>query len=260
MLQSFVQWLPDQVGGAALAVAMAGALVGAVLWISGARFSRTIIGLIAVAIGAVVGMKLPAWMGLGIGGEGPAVLLALLLGVIGYLMHRLWIGVALGIVLASWAFLATWVLLNGSANFNWPAAHTTGNIPDYLVLCWHALPVRIAGVLPIVCGGAMMFGLLITLCWPGFAIAAAWSAAGASLLAGLGSVAMEMGRPQWMKIMPQTPATQFLALIALVLTGVAAQWRSAQAAAGQLGPVIMKPTASGSKGKPAPRPTAEGAD
>ncbi len=103
-----------------------------------------------------------------------------------------------------------------------------------------------------------MMGLLITIFWPGLAIAAAWSAAGASLLAGLGSAAMEFGRPQWLRLMPQQLGSQFLALAVLVVVGVAAQWKTAQSAAGQSTPVAGKPGSS--KGKPAPRPVAEGAD
>src|SRR5476651_527400 len=111
MLQLLIQWMPDQVGAAALTIALAGAAAGAVLWLSGARFSRTLVGLAAVAVGAVVGMELPRRLGWTISGAGPAVGLALMCGLMGYLFHRLWIGIGLGTVLAGWAFLATWVLL-----------------------------------------------------------------------------------------------------------------------------------------------------
>jgi hypothetical protein len=261
MLQAFVQWLPNQVGAAALLIAMAGAAVGAVLWLSGARFSRTLVGLVAVAIGAVAGMELPAWMGWTISGAAPAVALALAAGVAGFVFHRLWIGLGLGLVLAGWAFLATWVLLKAPVPFVWPAATAGASASDYIVELWHSLPANVAQVLPVVCGGAVMLGLATTILWPSLAIATAWSAAGASLLASLGSAAMEFGRPQWAALLPQQLLSQVLALAVLVAVGIAAQWKTAQTASGQAGPIRKPITGNGSKGKPLPRPIIhEGAD
>jgi hypothetical protein len=260
MLQLLIQRLPDQVGNAALAVALAGAAVGAVLWLSGARFSRTLIGLVAVAVGAIAGLALPRLLGWSISGAGPAVGLALTAGVAGYLFHRLWIGVGLGMVLAGWVFLATWVLLKAPATFDWPAAAANTRISDYVVQLWQSLPANVAGVLPIACGGAVMMGLIVTIFWPTLAVATAWSAAGASLLAALGSAAMEFSRPHWLRLLPQQFGSQVLALAVLVVVGVAAQWKTAQAASGQGGPIGKPASGNGSKGKPAPRPMSEGAD
>jgi hypothetical protein len=261
MLQLLILWLPNEVGSAALLVAIAGALTGAVLWLSGARFSRTLVGLVAVAIGAVIGMELPRWLGWSISGEGPLVGFALAFGVAGYLFHRLWVGVGLGLVLAGWAFLATWVFLKAPATFDWPTANPGGSASDYFLQIWQSLPANVAGVLPIACGGSVMLGLLTTIFWPRLAIATAWSAAGASLLSGLGSAAVEFGRPQWLRLMPQQLGSQFLALAVLVVVGIAAQWNTAQTATGQAAPISGRPgSTSGSKGKPAPRPMSEGAD
>jgi hypothetical protein len=257
MLQLLIQWLPGQVGVAALAIAMAGAAAGAVLWLSGARFSRTLVGLVTVGIGAFAGMELPRQMGWSISGAGPAVGLALTAGVAGYLFHRLWIGIGLGMVLAGWVFLAAWVLLKAPPSFGWPVPSAGGSISDYIVQLWRCLPANVAQILPLACGGAVIIGLIITIFWPRLAIATAWSAAGASLLAALGSAAMEFGRPQWVGLLPQQLGSQILALAVLVAVGVAAQWKTAERASGQVGPVA-KPTSG--KGKPAPRPVSEGAD
>jgi hypothetical protein len=260
MLQLFIQWLPVEVSAAAMAIAIAGAITGAVLWLSGARFSRALVGLAAVALGAVVGMELPRWMGWGITGEGPAVALALGFGLAGYICHRLWIGIGLGAVLAAWAFLAAWVLLKAPATFDWPAASVGVSVDQYFLQLWQSLPANVAGVLPVVCGGAMLMGLLTTIFWPRLAVATAWSAAGASLLAGLGSAAMEFGRPQWIRLLPQQLGSQLLALAVLVAVGVAAQWKTAQRAADQTGQGGKPGSGSGTKGKPTPRPVSEGAD
>jgi len=261
MLQLLIQWIPSEVGAAALTIAVAGAGVGAVLWLSGARFSRTLIGLVAVAVGAVLGLELPRHMGWTISGSGPAVGLALVFGVGGFIFHRLWIGVGLGLVLAGWAFLAIWVLLKAPATFDWPNATAGASADDYLSQLWRSLPANVAQLLPIASAGAMGIGLITTIFWPRLAVATAWSAAGASLLTGLGSAAMRLGRPQWLRLMPQQLSSQLLGLAVLVLVGIAAQWKTAQSAAGQPSPVLGKPGSSnGSKGKPSPRPVSEGAD
>jgi hypothetical protein len=107
----------------------------------------------------------------------------------------------------------------------------------------------------------MTMGLITTIFWPRLAIAAAWSAAGASLLTGLGSAAMQLGRPQWLRLMPQQTGSQLLGLALLVVVGVAAQWKTAQTASGHAAPSGGKPgPATGTKGKPNPRPISEGAD
>jgi hypothetical protein len=184
--------------------------------------------------------------------------LALMCGLMGYLFHRLWIGIGLGTVLAGWAFLATWVLLKAPSTFGWPAVSGSGSFRDHTIQLWDSLPSNVAQLVPTACGGAMGMGLIITIFWPRLAVATAWSAAGASLLAGLGSAAMEFSRPQWLRIMPQQFSSQMLGLGVLTVVGVAAQWKTAQLAAGQAGPVSGKP--SGTKGKPSPRPISEGAD
>jgi hypothetical protein len=260
MLQLLIQWLPNQVGAAALAIALAGAAAGAVLWLSGARFSRTLVGLFAVAVGAAIGMELPYWMGWSISGAGPAVGLALIAGLAGYIFHRLWIGLGLGLVLAGWAILANWVLLKAPATFDWPAASGSANPTDYFQQLWQSLPANVAHVLPLACGVAMMMGLITTIFWPRLAIATAWSAAGASLLTGLGSAAMQLGRPQWLSLLPQQLGSQLLALTVLVVVGAAAQWTTAETASGQATPTGKPGANTGSKGKPAPRPMSEGAD
>jgi hypothetical protein len=269
MLQLLLQMLPSDVSGVALAIALAGAGVGGVLWLRGARFSRTLVGLVGVALGAVAGMLLPREMGWGISGAGPAVALSLAGGTLGYTLHRLWIGLGLGAALCGWGMLATWVILEGPTAFSWPPLAPGASVLEDVIQIWRALPHEVAQVLPVVCGGAIMIGLAMTVLSPVWAIATAWSAAGASLLAGLGVAAMQVSRPQWVSLLPRQLSGQLMALAVLVVVGTIAQWKTAQEAAGMAvgGPAVAgagKPAggnaAGGGKGKPLPRPVCEGAD
>ncbi len=73
MLQELLTFMPREAGSATLAFASVGAACGVALWVSGARFSRYIVTLTAVAIGTGVGVGSPRWFGWAIDGMGPAV-------------------------------------------------------------------------------------------------------------------------------------------------------------------------------------------
>src|SRR5439155_14121719 len=101
--------------------AIGGAVLGLVIWLAGARFSRQLICLILTAVGAVIGLQVPDWMHWEINRAGPAVGAAVVFGVIGFLTHRMWLAVNFGAVLAIWAGLSSWVVLNDSQPWVWPA-------------------------------------------------------------------------------------------------------------------------------------------
>ena len=63
MLRELLSLLPDVVARCAPGVAGACAALGVMLWLCGARFSRSVLSLTAVAAGTVIGMRLPQWRG-----------------------------------------------------------------------------------------------------------------------------------------------------------------------------------------------------
>src|SRR5687768_5279625 len=105
MLQQLLALMPKEAGTFGLVVTVAGTLAGLVLWLVGARFSRPLITLCTVALGGAVGMMLPRWCGWTVNGMGTAVGGAIVLGVSGYVMHRFWVGIGLGLVMCCWAAL-----------------------------------------------------------------------------------------------------------------------------------------------------------
>ena len=74
-----------------------------------------------------------------INGAGSAVALAVILGVLGFLMHRFWIGMFLGIVMSCWAALDSWALLNKDQPFTWPAVKSDTNIASFCTELWQVL-------------------------------------------------------------------------------------------------------------------------
>src|SRR5882757_2471420 len=103
MIQRFLVLLPTQISSMTLAIAIAGAALGLILWLSGSRFNRTIITLISVSGGALIGLQMPGWFGWRLDGWATAVLGALALGISGYVLPKVWVGVGLGAVWAIWA-------------------------------------------------------------------------------------------------------------------------------------------------------------
>ncbi len=108
MFQHLITLLPRQPGTVTLIVALMGCLCGLALWIAGARFSRSMLTLAAVALGTAIGMKLPLWCNWSIDPMAPAVAGAIVLGVSAYALHRLWVGAWLGGVLTLWSVLVLW--------------------------------------------------------------------------------------------------------------------------------------------------------
>src|SRR5882672_1369520 len=107
MMQQLLSLLPKEINSLAMMIALAGAVLGGILWLGGSRFSRTLMTLISVFVGALVGLQLPRWLPLGLEGWATATLGALVLGISGYALHKVWVGMGLGLVLAGWAALAT---------------------------------------------------------------------------------------------------------------------------------------------------------
>src|SRR5687768_9084266 len=123
MLLELLSLLQRDTDRAALIFAVGGATLGAGLWLLGARYSRAMIALLAVAIGGLLGVTLPRWYGLTISTQATAVGGAVVLGLSGWLLHRVWVGLGLGLVFAAWAALGTWVFYNDPATapaWAWP--------------------------------------------------------------------------------------------------------------------------------------------
>src|SRR5436309_13461022 len=110
LLKELLSFVPEASGDAAIAIALAGAAIGAGLWLMGAKFSRHIIALICVGAGAILGMQAPRLYGWNMSGGGIAVAGAIAAGVAGVVMHRLLIGVVFGTAMSCWVGVGTLIL------------------------------------------------------------------------------------------------------------------------------------------------------
>ncbi len=234
MIQQLIALLPRQINPTALAIAIAGAVLGLILWLCGARFSRTIVTLISVSMGAVIGLQLPLWFGWPLEGWATGVLGALVLGISGYGLHRAWIGAGLGMVLACWAAIGTFIVCGGSAEgakpWEWPALSAGMTPKAYLADLWNALTPEARRVMPFACAAALLSGLAASVMWPRLGAVLLYSCTGLSLLIGLGVAAMSAAQPQWLKAIPNQTSSQVIVLVSMVAFGAILQWRCAPGA------------------------------
>src|SRR3954465_5593682 len=108
MLLDLLNLVPPIVDHGAGITALIGLALGTLLWVVGVKFSRPLITLLTVLLGAAIGLKLPKWFNWNVSGAGPAVGSAVVLGLTGFILHRMWVGISLGLVLGLWATLAIW--------------------------------------------------------------------------------------------------------------------------------------------------------
>lgn len=225
MLREVLSFFPDAVVRVAPLVAAACAVLGVLLWLCGARFSRSILSLVAVAAGAVIGMKLPAWRGWQIDGMGLAVGGALVLGAGAFLCHRTCIGTLLAAGLMLWAGTGVWLLMGGDVYWDWRSVAWQGDMIQYAHDAWQLLPPNLQKVFPAACFAGLAAGISIAVYLPKLAKVLAHSLTGVTLAAVGGAIFLNANRPDLLGRIPGSDATQGLALIAIVLLGATVQWR-----------------------------------
>ncbi|HEY7091243.1 MAG TPA: hypothetical protein VH518_24315 [Tepidisphaeraceae bacterium] len=237
VLQELVRLLPSDPGTMGLIIALAGSALGVAMWLAGSRFSKPVITLLTVLIGATIGMHLPQWFGWEISGAGPAVGAALVLGVTGYALHGVWVGIGLGAVLASWTALACWIAFHNGAVWTWPTVTPETTVFQFLQAVWQTLPPDVSRILPYACATAMVTGMGLMIIWPKASLVFGWSMAGVTMITCMGLAALVFGQPQWLGKLPQPMWAQTSLLAMLVMLGALIQWK-----------IAPKPVTSGASG------------
>jgi hypothetical protein len=200
-----------------------GALAGGVLWCCGSRFSRSLVTLLAVGLGAWIGLRLPGWLDLPISGWATATGGALGLGFLGYAMHRWWVSAGLVALLLGWAAVASYAAYDLMVRF--PAWPEDMSPVDYAQAVAATMPPGLARLFPVACMMALVGGITIAFMWSRVAGYLFYSLLGASMFLVLGTMAMKLGRPSMLTIIPPDTAGQVLLLAGLSLFGVIVQWR-----------------------------------
>lgn len=226
MLQQWLEQAPARWGTVGLWIAGVGALAGLVLWLGGARFGRSAVTLAMVSGGAVIGKMLPARMGWTIDPMATGIAGALVVGIAGYLLYRLWAALGLGLLLAIWAAWATWVL-SGVGPLSLPALTQETTLASFAGDLWHTVSPRMQFWLPIAGAAAGIIGTALGLLWCRVGEALLFSLLGTSLLI-LGTLAaLHLRWPAALERMPTAHGAQAGIAGALVAVGFSVQYRLA---------------------------------
>lgn len=237
MLQELLPLVPANAGQAGVGIGVGSAVVGLFLWIAGARFSRQMLTLALVSVGAYVGKKLPVWYGWNFSPAAFAVIGAVICGVAGYAMHRFWVGLCLGSIATVWSCLSVWMLRHGEIAWSWPAVSADMTVADFCNALWANLPETVRLTLPYAAGASMVTGTVFALIKPRLATVMNWSIIGSTLML-LGSLlAVESYQPAWFGRMPAELWAQLSILMSIVAFGAVVQWKIAPPGAVKLAKV-----------------------
>jgi hypothetical protein len=201
-------------------------VVGGLLWLAGSRFSRPLVSFVCICGGAFIGLSLPAWTGVGMAPWGGAIAGALLLGIVGYAFHRLWVGAGLGALAALWACYAVIVAYPGQA-FSIPVEAAPMGLAAYLMEVGRGICPELHRTLPLAAGIATVGGLVVAMLVPRTAMYLFYSLLGVTLLSVLGPTAMQLLRPQMLAVLPNRTTAQLLLIAGMVVFGAIVQWRTA---------------------------------
>ena len=224
MLRELVALLPESLCECSLGVTLIGAVLGAAFWLAGARFSRSLITLLGVAIGTSVGVRLPAWLGWGIDGMAIGVGGAVLLGVSGYLLHRTWSGVYLSVLLALWAVAGSWIALTHSQTAIRLSVDWKTGIIAAVESMWNQLPATLSHMIAMAAGVGLITGMIMTIFLPRLSRVTTWSLAGITLLVSMLGAAEQATHSDWISAIKLNDSVQASALVGLVVLGAAIQW------------------------------------
>src|SRR5687767_12290803 len=201
MVQELLPLLPDVLTTDQAVICVIALLAGVFLWLGGSVWSRGIVTLVAVAIGALLGMYVPRWQMWPANSMALAVLGAVGFGVSAYLVERLWMGLTLGFVLACWAGLGTW-MQQRPADFvfpvrdPWQVQHMTP--PEYARDLFIRLPVEVQNVLPYAAATAIVSGLAVALLWPRLGRAIGMSLLGVTMTVAFALALVMTQQPRWL--------------------------------------------------------------
>lgn len=211
-------------GSLVAAMSIGGVISGLIMWLVGAKFSRGIITLIAVSIGALVGLRMPHWISVPLGAWATAIGGALVLGCIGYGFHRMWVGAGLATLLALWAGIMLWQIYCSGRVGTFPDRLAGMGIDEYWTMIWNSLPRDFRRVAPFLTGLGVVFGVVVSIFWSRAASVMLYSILGVSVLMIMGMLGIAISKPSLLGILPSQTGSQIATFGGMVLFGAIVQW------------------------------------
>ena len=183
MVEQLLSLVPaEQVRTVLLAVVLTGSMLGAATLLLGGLRSRFMMCLLLLVAGTIAGHSVPQWFGLRIEPNATAILGAIVMGILGFAFHRLWVALGLGLMVAGLAGVMLWFNLDAGRLFHAPAAEQGMTVASYMQLCWEQAPPVFKAKTPLVCAAAGLAGLVVGLLLTRLGTALFYSIMGTSIL------------------------------------------------------------------------------
>jgi hypothetical protein len=223
MLREALIYIPQSIADRPAAMLLTVAGTGAMLALSGARFSRAIVTLAAVGAGAFLGLHLPAWMGWKLDPIGGAFCGAIVLGLSGFVLHRAWMGILLASLLSSYCGAITWIL-RGGPTWKLPQWDGAQDSVANLQALWRSLPANLYPSLPIALFAGLAAGLIAAIYLPRFTRVAFFTLLGGGALMIAGGLSLQKQWPQRYEELTSDLPLELSAILIFVLLSMAIQW------------------------------------
>jgi hypothetical protein len=181
--------------------------------------------LFAVFIGACIGRQIPLWMGWKIDAMTLTVAGAVVIGLSGFIYHRVWAAIGMGLTLSVWGAFIAWIGWHGTATWFWPVFDDTQSLTTYAIEVWRALPPDVARVLPFICGAGFLSGLVPVLLWPRVGCSIMYSMLGLTMATICGLSSMNPGLRFSVQNMSVSAWLQVPVWFSLITMGALVQWR-----------------------------------
>lgn len=225
VLQRLLLLLPEvsPISGGWLWFAVLGG-AGLLLWLAGARVSRSLLTLVFVAAGALLGKHLPGWASLKLDPMAGAIVGAAALGFGAYVFHRWIVGLGLGLTLALWTVLGCWVTAKTPLHWQWPPRPATwAEWETAATAVRTALGSDLVQQMAGLGGLALITGLGISILFPRVAVSLFWTLLGTTLAVVSGVAYCFYFAPARLESLPSSTQGQLILLGAIVSAGFLAQ-------------------------------------
>jgi hypothetical protein len=224
MLREVIALMPRGVSERPPEMFLAAAGAGALLALAGGRFSRSLVTLFAVALGAFLGLRLPGLMGWQLDAIGAAFCGAIVLGLSAFVLHRAWIGALLAALAGGLGGTVAWIARAPGAKWTLPEIDLSQSAPDILSAVWRSLPKPLFPFLPMTIGIAIGIAVILACVWPRLARVSFFSILGCGILSIAGTIAAQKLWPQVYDRFPKNPLIELAAFVGLVTITSALQW------------------------------------
>lgn len=225
MFQAIVNSLPQDPDGVIITTLVAAGIgLGALTALLGALHSRPTMAMMMFSLGTILGYAVPAWLGLDVNRSISIAVTGIVLGLIGFVLHRWCVAFALGTLVTGVAIIILYDQTTTTMALpSEQPAQTSAGMQQITFEHWQNSPPSFKKLVPWVALGAFVASIVLSLALPKFGMAALYALGGTLLT--LFSIGLGHASPKitWLDSLKNGPMTVAALGITMVLVGFLSQ-------------------------------------